>query len=201
MQELSTKAQATREKILRAANELFYQHGYNGTGLDRIIAEAGVAKGSFYHHFKSKEGLATAVVEWHRDLAFQEIDLDRILAEPSPFLALLHLLERMTGRMMDDRGPCQVRGCLFGNLALELATTSAPVRRKLQQVFDGMRELIRDLLVRAREAGEIRIDLDPEKTAGLILGLMEGAVLLDKTSQTARETRNAVDFVRSYLSA
>ncbi len=116
----SPKALATREKILRAANDLFYLHGYNATGVDRIIAEAGGTKGSFFYHFKSKEELATAVLDWHRDLAFEEIGLEGILAEPSPRTALFKLIRGMSGRMTVDSAACHVRGCFFGNFALEL---------------------------------------------------------------------------------
>ncbi|MBI1425757.1 MAG: TetR family transcriptional regulator [Gammaproteobacteria bacterium] len=200
MKQLSPKAQATREKILKAANDLFYLGGYNATGLDRIIAEAGVAKGNFYHHFKNKEELATAVLDWHRDLAFKEIELDHILAEPSPLKALLELVTRMTSRMMCDSSEmCRVRGCFFGNFALELSTGSEAVRLRVKTVFDGVRELIRDFVRKGQAAGEIRPELDPASTAGTILSLMEGAVLLDKTSQTRHETGNAIRFIREYL--
>lgn len=199
MKQYSAKAQATRERILAVANDLFYLHGYNATGLDRIIAEAGVAKGNFYHHFKSKEALATAVLEWQRELAFKEVGMDKILADPSPRKAVINLARRMMGRMICDSGTCRVRGCFFGNFALELSTSSEPVRRQVQQTFEGIRDLIAGLLKKAQAAGEIRSDLAPTAAAGVILGLMEGAVLLDKTSQTQRETRNALAFIKSYL--
>lgn len=199
MRQLSPKGQATREKILKTANDLFYLQGYNATGLDRIIAEAGIAKGNFYYHFKTKEELATAVLDWHRDLAFKEIELDKILAEPSPLKALLELTARMIDRMTTDSGVCHVRGCFFGNFALELSTGSEAVRHKVKAIFDGVRALITDLLAKAQVAGEIRPELDPAVTAGTLLSLLEGAVLLDKASQTPQETKNAMDFIRDYL--
>ncbi len=197
--EYSAKAQATREKILRAANELFYLHGFNGTGIDRIIAEAGVTKGNFFYHFKNKEELATAVLDWHRDLALAEIGLDKILANPSPGKALIALLRGMANRMSCAADACQVRGCFFGNFALELSTGSEPVRNKVHEIFESIRTLIQDLVEKGQLKGEIRKELDAERAAGLILGLMEGAVLLDKTSQTEKEVKHAVEFVADYL--
>lgn len=199
MKELSAKAQATREKILTAANDLFYLGGFNATGLDKIIAEAGVAKGNFYHHFKNKEELATAVLDWHRDQALADIDLPSILAEPSALQAILDLVTRMRGRMRCDSDACNIRGCFFGNFALELSSGSEAVRKKVQHIFEGFRELLQELIKKGQKQEEIPPDLDPEKTAGLILGLMEGAVLLDKTSQTESESNNAIDFIRNYL--
>jgi len=197
----SAKALATREKILRAANDLFYLHGYNATGVDRIISAAAVTKGNFFYHFKNKEELAVAVLDWHRDLAFAEIGLDRILAEGSPRTALLKLVRAMAGRMTCEEASCRIRGCFFGNFALELSAGSEAVRQKVRHIFDGFRDLIQSLLEKARAAGELRPDLDARAIAGMILALMEGAVLLDKTTQTTTETDHAVEFLRSYLGA
>lgn len=199
MKEYSPKALATREKILRAANDLFYENGFHATGVDRIIAAAGVTKGNFFYHFKNKEELATAVLEWHRDLAFAEIGLDSILSNPSPREALRALMRGMASRISRNEDTCQVRGCFFGNFALELSTGSEPVRRKVQEILEGLRRLIRDLIDKAQAKGEARSDLDAEKTAGLVLGLMEGAVLLDKTSQSNKEVQHAMEFIDSYL--
>lgn len=201
MKEYSAKAQATREKILRAANDLFYEHGFNATGVDRIIAEAGVTKGNFFYHFRNKEELATAVLDWHRELAFAEIGMDRILSQRSPAKALLALLRGMASRMTCGKEACNVRGCFFGNFALELSTGSEPVRRKVQEIFGGIRLLIQDLIEKAQAKGEVRKELDAQKTAGLILGLMEGAVLLDKTNQTEKEVQHAIKFIADYLGA
>lgn len=52
-----------REKLLAAAGELFYKHGVNAVGIDRVIAKAGVAKMSLYHHFESKDDLVAAWLE------------------------------------------------------------------------------------------------------------------------------------------
>jgi hypothetical protein len=142
-----------------------------------------------------------AVLDWHRDLALAEIGLEKILSQSSPAAALLDLLRSMAGRMLCSTDACRVRGCFFGNFALELAAGSEPVRRKVQEVFAGFRALIRDLLERAQARGEVRLELDAEKTSGLILGLMEGAVLLDKTTQNEHEVRHALEFIASYIRA
>lgn len=195
----SAKALATREKILRAANDLFYVHGYNATGLDRIIAEAGVAKGNFYHHFKSKEELAEAVLDWHRERAFEEIGVDLTAPDSSPLPTLLKFLEGMARRTTCPTAECEVRGCFFGNFALELSTGSQRVRSKVNQIFETVRAGIRDLIARGQAGGEIRPELDPDRTAGMVLGLMEGAVLLDKASQRPEEVGHALEFIHNYL--
>lgn len=199
------KALATRERILEAANALFYAHGYHATGLDRIIARAGVTKGNFYYYFKSKEALAAAVLTWHRDLAFRELDVARLRATHPPREALLALLAGIARRVQcegedcEGRDDCAIRGCFFGNFALEMSAGSPLVRHTVAGIFAELRGLVADLLRRAQAAGEVRADLDPEATARLILSLLEGAILLDKTGQEAREIPHALAFVERSL--
>lgn len=203
MRQPSAKGLATREKILRAANDMFYRQGYNATGLDKIIAVAGVAKGNFYHHFKTKEELAVAVLDWHLELAMREIDTESLYTDRTPLEALLELVRRMTGRAMcapDGPDGCHIRGCIFGNFALELSTGSEVVRLKVKAVFDSMGALIKDILIKGQTAGEIRSELDPWHTAGTILSLMEGAVLLDKVGQVPHQTVNLLPFIRDFVS-
>ena len=52
-----------RERILQAADQLFYRDGFRATGVDRVIAESGAAKMTFYRHFPSKDDLIAAVLE------------------------------------------------------------------------------------------------------------------------------------------
>jgi AcrR family transcriptional regulator len=57
------KQPGARERILRTAGPLFYREGFRAVGVDRVIAEAGVAKATFYKHFPSKDDLIVAWVE------------------------------------------------------------------------------------------------------------------------------------------
>lgn len=200
MKQFSPKALATRAKILEAANDLFYAHGYNATGLDRIIARAGVVKGNFYHHFRSKEELAEAVVAWHRDRMFETMEGNRVFDEPSALTALVGLLDCMVNRSIcDDEGEA-MRGCLFGNFALELSAASPTIRDVLQEVFEEFRSVFRCLLEKGMASGEMRAGIDVNETAKVILALMQGAILVDKASQSQDQSRAAIAFIQSYIS-
>lgn len=59
----SARPAPARERILRAADRLFYRDGFRATGVDRVIAESGVAKMTFYRHFPSKDDLMIAVLQ------------------------------------------------------------------------------------------------------------------------------------------
>ncbi|GAB6042072.1 TetR family transcriptional regulator C-terminal domain-containing protein [Endothiovibrio diazotrophicus] len=199
MKQYSEKALRTRERILDAASRLFYLNGYNATGLDRIIAEAGVTKGNFYYHFKTKEALAAATVEWHKQEAYRELKLAPTFPGERPLAILFRVLETMIERTLCSEDGCEIRGCYFGNLALELSINSEPVRRAVSDVFEGVRGSFAGLLQQAREAGELNTAIDPQQAASLILSLMEGAVMMAKTAQNDREARRALAFIKGWL--
>ncbi|HZK79669.1 MAG TPA: TetR/AcrR family transcriptional regulator, partial [Humisphaera sp.] len=62
---------STREKLIQSAYDLFRKFGFHAAGLDQIIKKAGVAKGTFYNHFESKDALILAVLEW-RDASWPD---------------------------------------------------------------------------------------------------------------------------------
>ena len=198
MSGLSEKAQATRERILRAANELFHRRGYHATGLDRIIAEAGVTKGSFFYHFKNKEALAIASLDRHFDLLGEAMSASARQAR-SPLGTLIGILEFFADTISTQKGDGIIKGCYFGNFALELSSENSNVRRKLKSIFDQYVEAFRELLKRAAATGELEGEWDPDQLAAIIVNLLEGAILIDKTRQEPQEVKRVVQFVEGYL--
>src|SRR5205809_5467419 len=89
VKEASTTRASARERLLAAANELFYNEGVHTVGIDRVIEQAGVAKASLYNTFGSKEALVEAYLDGRREritgritrhLAAYDEPRDRILA-------------------------------------------------------------------------------------------------------------------------
>jgi AcrR family transcriptional regulator len=113
-----------RERILRAASDLFYRQGIRAVGVDAIIASARVAKASFYHHFQSKDDL---VVAWLQTDAARW--LDRVAAETErrtqdPQERLLVFFD-VVEDLVDEAG---FRGCPYLNTAAELRAETGPAR-------------------------------------------------------------------------
>lgn len=198
---LSDKALATRERILESADDLFYLHGYNATGLDKIIKAAEVTKGNFYYHFESKESLAIASLERHFDLLTKELQQKVLNRKKSPLKTLFGILDMMSGRQKKQKKDGYMRGCYFGNLTLELSTDSQAVRNKVKVIFKQYLDLIESLLTEARNAGEVSDNIDPKTFSAVILSQMEGAMLLDKASQKPLAMNACIRFIKRYLSA
>ena len=71
----------TKEMILRKGARSVHEKGFNATGLQEILAEAGVPKGSFYFHFKSKEDFGLQLIDYYAGSYFNR--LDQYLKDPS----------------------------------------------------------------------------------------------------------------------
>src|SRR5262245_52040153 len=115
-------ASAARQRLLETADRLFYQEGFRAVGIDRIIAEAGVAKMSLYKHFPSKDDLILAVLQYREEgvLQFFRAAMERHGKKPKkPLRAFFAALKDL----FESPG---FRGCCFQNAAVELADPTHP---------------------------------------------------------------------------
>ena len=107
---------AKREQLVDTALRLFYQDGYHATGIDKIIQEAGVARGTLYKHFKSKDDLILAVLR-RRDEEFRawfKTYVERAASDPRG--RLLAMFDGMTEWFKGKAFPGRpFHGCSFIN--------------------------------------------------------------------------------------
>jgi len=198
---LSPKAQATRNRILDAGADLFYLHGYNATGLDKIIKKAEITKGNFYYHFKSKEALAIATLDSQLELIQQEIAEHVLKNNRSALENLFELLQFLTNKQKDQHSEGHICGCYFGNFSLELSTSSQEVRNKLKEVFNSYLNLIGSLITEAKREGDISNKIDPVIMSSIIMSQIEGAILLDKVNQKPKNLDDSINFIKQVLTA
>jgi AcrR family transcriptional regulator len=142
-----------RQRILETADRLFYQDGIRAVGIDRIIAEAGVAKMSLYKHFPSKDDLILAVLK-HREegvLEFFRSAMDRHGKKAkSPLRAFFTALKEW----FETPG---FRGCAFQNAAVELADPIHPgsefVRGHKERFGEFLRGLVEEAVGKSAKVG------------------------------------------------
>lgn len=164
-----------REKLLREGTRRLYSHGFHGTTVDGILAATGVPKGSFYHHFGSKEALAKEALR--RYLTFQ---LD--LLESWTAKADLPTADVLVGYFTDmaeafTRSEYQ-RACLFGKLSAEMSAGSPEFRAVLADHVKEWQVPLRELLRRGQERGDVRGGLTVEQLADAVLALVQGVFVL-----------------------
>ncbi len=135
---------SARERLLAAANELFYEEGVHTVGIDRVIEQAGVAKGSLYNTFGSKDELIHAYLEGRHERIAERITR-ALESYDTPRDRLLGVFEAQ-GRSHAETG---YRGCAFVRASAE----SHPGDR-IEQAYGDYRAWVRSLFTRlAAEAG------------------------------------------------
>lgn len=149
-------APGARERILLTAHDLFYRDGIRATGIDRVIAESGVAKLTFYRHFPSKNELVREFLEYRhrRWMAWFVAALQRHGGDSKALVPAL-------GEWFGDDG---YRGCAFINSVGELGETLPEVmditRRHKQDMADAIAALLPASRQRKRQAMDLALAVD-----------------------------------------
>src|SRR6187402_819273 len=165
---------ATRDKLIATGVKAMLTLGYDGSGIGPILQEAGVPKGSFYHHFASKDDYAAAVIESYaaRYAAMRQRTFED--RARSPLARLSAHFEALAGEMADafPHG-----GCLYGMLAQTVALRSPIVRDALLQAFQAWEAGVVRLLAEAQAEGEIAPGADLHDIAASVIDGYEGAIV------------------------
>src|SRR5919197_1531510 len=135
---------SARERLLAAANELFYREGVHTVGIDRVIEHAGVAKASLYNAFGSKEELVRAYLEMRAEARRERI-MRRVESRDTPRERILAIYDLIGEGAADPK----FRGCPFVN-----ASAEGPPGEKVARVCADQRAWTRQLFTMlAREHG------------------------------------------------
>lgn len=166
----------TRERLLETAAQLIWSASYHATGVDRICEAAGVHKGSFYHHFSSKEELAIAALEdqWSR----LKPRIDEIFSPANAPLERLARYVRFNFEMQREkqRETGCVCGCPLYALGSEMGTLAPALRQKIESLLEIKLRYLVSAVREAHAAGEIAAP-DPQRTAQMLLDLAQGALM------------------------
>lgn len=177
----------TREQILRTAYALYWRHGINAVGVDRIVLEAGVAKTSLYRHFRSKEGLVVAVIERHTDTwtrGWLRAEIERRATTPEE--QLLAIFDALDDWFHEE----PFEGCLFINTLTEAHHQTAPIRDAAVKALAEIRAVIADV---AAAAG-VR---EPKTFAHRLQILMAGSITaaLHGDAKAAKHARSLAELL------
>lgn len=159
------RSDVSRERILKAATELFATRGYAGAGVDRLAERSGIAKTAIYYHFGNKEGLLAAVLERAATEWIDAIqEASRQAGDPSA-----RLERALAGmRAMLEERPWIYK--LFQILTLEVADEKPEIRATLQAILRRARTAITEGM---REALGVDVP-DADAIAGLMLAALDG---------------------------
>ena len=172
---------STRDHLIDVGLELMHQHGYQATGLSDILKVAAVPKGSFYHHFDSKEDFAAAALERYiaREAQHSATVLNDSKTPP------LKRLKRYFVDLMKVYGQSgRIPGCMMGRFSLEIGAASPQLRKRISTSFAHWQHTIATVLQQAVAHKELPADTDSASLAGFLLNSWEGALLRSQADKS-----------------
>ena len=177
---MSAKGEATREKILTAAEALVMERGYAGTSLDDLLQVTGLTKGAFFHHFKSKAELSRAIIERYarEDLAgFRDWSerADRLSDDPlERILIFIKLLEESFDQVEGEAPP----RCLFAAYVYQQGCFPQDIREFIRESlleWQGMYETKFAALIEVRPPAQ---PVTARALAEAFVAMLEGGLVL-----------------------
>lgn len=180
----------TREQLLKEGMAMLLRRGYHDLGIAAVLEATETPKGSFYHHFSSKEDFGLQAI----DLYMKEVHagLDQCLGDTSlpPLKRVRRFFELSEGKY---RGEGYL-GCLLGGLGQELSGVSEAFRRKVEQCFSEIAARLAVCFEEAVERGDLPKDTNPERMAHLLVNCWEGAALRSRLRRDPAPLHEMLDF-------
>jgi TetR/AcrR family transcriptional repressor of nem operon len=183
---------STRDHLIDVGLGIMRKHGYGATGVQEILDAAGVPKGSFYHHFSSKEEFTSAVVE--RYVALEGEHCREVLGNTRQ--APLKRLRRYFEDLVRGAGQsAPIQGCLMGSLSLEIAGASPLLQSCLSSNFSHWQAAVASVLREAMEKDDLPKSTRPETLAGFVLNSWEGALLRSQADRSDTPLRDFLHYI------
>lgn len=171
------KTTAKKESIVQAAMDLFAEHGYQGTKVEAIASQLGIAKGSIFQHFGSKSELFLIVYKRAVEALPAWLDAPKAVTDAGFFATVLYWLERTEHLVREDFVPYRVS--LIGNYGTDLALKREINRFLVSEDPYGTLEFVEFGI----ERGEVRTDLDLEVVVSMVdwlAGALQDALVTEE---------------------
>ncbi len=183
-------ASDTKQQLLERGMAMLLRHGYHDLGIAALLEETSIPKGSFYHHFQSKEDFALQAVDLYMEGAHAGLDLALNDESLAPLDRVRRFFE-LTEQKYREEG---YLGCLLGGLGQELSGVSEVFRRKVEQCFGEIAGRIATCLDEAVRRGDLAKGTDTRAMADLLVNCWEGAALRCRLRQDPKPLGEMLDF-------
>jgi TetR/AcrR family transcriptional regulator, transcriptional repressor for nem operon len=186
----------TRQSILDTAQRIVAQKGFAAVGLNEVLAEAGVPKGSFYYYFTSKDAFGEAMMQSYFDDYLTT--MDRIVADTDKSSAE-HLMRYWQNfyetQIVDD---CQGR-CLVVKLGAEVSDLSETMRVAMKVGTTAIVDRVEQMIISGIVDGSVSVDASPRATAETLYNAWLGASVMAKIHRSPDYLDRAMTLTRHTL--
>uniref|UniRef100_A5WFH0 Transcriptional regulator, TetR family n=1 Tax=Psychrobacter sp. (strain PRwf-1) TaxID=349106 RepID=A5WFH0_PSYWF len=186
------KKPKAKDVLIDTASHLFMVRGYCGVGLNDIIDESGIPKGSLYYYFpEGKEQLAIAAIEHTKQLVLE--DITRVFSENSNLIEALQAYVFALAQMFGEGG--KPIGSPIGTIAGEKHSTSEPIRLACESTFKGWQAVYAEKFVASGYSQE-----QADSLATVFHALTEGGILLAFTTKNGKPLEAIAEQIPSLFS-
>ena len=170
----------TKEAILHHAGGLFNLQGYKATSISDITEATGYTKGAIYRHFKNKEKLEEQSLVYLMGVMFEKLrmQIKEKQTAGDKLKAIVQFFESYV-----TKSPIK-GGCPLLNVAIEADDNSPHLRKRAHAILDILKESIIAILANGIKFGHLKMDIDKEDYATVIIASLEGAIMMSKLSRT-----------------
>ncbi len=186
----------TRQQLIQQGMAMLLKHGYHDLGIAAVLEATAVARGSFYHHFVSKEAFALAVIDEYMKAV--HAGLDQTLGDPA--VPPLQRIRNFFGAVADSYKGEGYLGCLLGGLGQELSGVSETFRHKVEDCIGQIARRLAGCLKEAQSLGQLRTGADPDALGELLVNCWEGAALRSRLRRDPAPLKAMLDFYFSSAS-
>ena len=185
-----------RQNLLDAALSLIREKGYSSTSVDELCVHAGVTKGAFFHHFKSKDALAVAAANhWS--------EITGAFFETAPYHKHGDPLDRVLGyldfRKAILKGNIAEFTCLVGTMVQEIYSTNPDIREACEASISGHAAKVEADIAEAMKRYRIRARWTAESLALHTQAVLQGAFIMAKARGSAAIAAASIDHLRRYI--
>jgi AcrR family transcriptional regulator len=194
---VSKAPEATRRKILDAAFAEFYEHGFQGGSINRIVEQAGITKGALFHHFDDKQHLGYAVMDDIIGPIMRQRWLASVEQADDPLRAIEAAFRRYAEE--DIASGHYAHGCPLNNMAQEMSPLDEGFQQRINELYDTWRQYYATALERGKRQHSVRDDVEADDVAAVIVAAQMGIWGTVKSSRHPALMRKAIDGLCDYL--
>ena len=188
-----SKGGKTRQRIVAEAATLFNQRGFDGGSMADLMEATGLEKGGIYRHFSTKQELAAEAFDyaWQAATSVGMHGLDSI---PNS----VDKLKRFISNFIDRR-PSVPGGCPLLNTAIDADNGNPILRERARKALHQWQDLLSEIVRAGVKRKEIRNGVDPKKLVTLLVGSLEGALMVSRLERDREALLETQSHLERYL--
>ncbi len=174
---------------LDQAMQVFWEKGYEATSMRDLVERTGVHRGSLYLTFGNKEEIYSAALEHYGHCEGGAL-AQALLGSPRPLAELRRFLQGKLGEYEEGKG---LHGCMMANAAAEIGPGDERAFETATRMLAWREKVLCEAMIRAKEAGELPADADPEKVGRYLNVFLTGLAVIVRTRPPVRALKDAVE--------